>query len=275
MEKDMLRKVQLAQLSILKEVKRVCESNDIHYFLDSGTLLGAVRHKGFIPWDDDLDIGMLYEDYERFLAIAPEAIGDKFVLETWDSDPAYPFPFSKVMLRDTIYIEDAFADTERNNGVYIDVFPYFPRSENPREINKTRHRVEHFRRLEYMISGMRPWVRHNNWIKRLLVRIKYFPALIVSKFVNKSTLNKKYYYELRRHVGSEFKYYVPGGISKYGKWKIPNQCFRELILLDFEDDKFSCPVGYDEYLRHAYGDYMTLPPENERENRHHIVEVKL
>lgn len=78
MDNEILRKVQLAQLDMAKEVKRICNKYNINYFMDSGTLLGAVRHKGFIPWDDDLDFGMLREDYEKFLKVAPTELNSKY-----------------------------------------------------------------------------------------------------------------------------------------------------------------------------------------------------
>lgn len=277
MKKELLRKVQLAQLDILKEVKRVCEMNNIHYFLDSGTLLGAVRHKGFIPWDDDLDIGMLCGEYEKFVAIAPKELRNDYYLETWDNDPAYPFPFAKIMKMNTLYIEDAFEDSGKRNGIYIDIFPYFPYVNDKHKSIRISRNIEHYRRLEYMISGMKPWVRHKNPLERVLVKTKYFPAYVAARFMNKEEINKRYYEQLNKmhELEDDFTYYVPGGISKYGKWRIPKECFRQYVLLDFEDDKFSCPIGYDKYLRSAYGDYMKLPPENQRENRHHIIEVKL
>ena len=105
MEKDLLRKVQLTQLEIAKEIHRVCEENDIRYFLSDGTFLGAVRHQGFIPWDDDMDIGMLREDYEKFCRIAPQKLGEKYVFQNWYTDPNYGLPFGKVMKRGTVYQE--------------------------------------------------------------------------------------------------------------------------------------------------------------------------
>lgn len=96
MDNEILRKVQLAQLDMAKEVKRICNKYNINYFMDSGTLLGAVRHKGFIPWDDDLDFGMLREDYEKFLKVAPTELNSKYFLQTWKNDDGFPYGFSKI-----------------------------------------------------------------------------------------------------------------------------------------------------------------------------------
>ncbi len=88
MDKTLLRRVQLTQLEIAREIKRVCEENDIRFFLLGGTYLGAVRHQGFIPWDDDMDLGMLRGEYEKFCRIAPEKLGPDYCLQTWYTEPA-------------------------------------------------------------------------------------------------------------------------------------------------------------------------------------------
>ena len=105
MEQEILRKVQMTQLEIAKEIRRVCEENNIRYFLADGTFLGAVRHQGFIPWDDDMDLAMPRADYERFCRIAPEKLDPKYCLQTWYSDPNYALPFGKVVKRNTVYLE--------------------------------------------------------------------------------------------------------------------------------------------------------------------------
>ena len=104
MDDAMLRNVQLVQLEIAKEVKRICEQNNISYFMDGGTLLGAVRHKGFIPWDDDLDFGFTRDNYEKFIATAKKNLSSEFFLQTWDSDREYGYAFAKIPIPTTLMI---------------------------------------------------------------------------------------------------------------------------------------------------------------------------
>ena len=124
MEQELLRKVQLTLLEIAVEIKRVCEENDIRYFLSDGTFLGAVRHQGFIPWDDDMDMGMLRADYEKFCRVAPKALKPEYCLESWNTDAGYGLPFAKVMKRNTVYLESKKTTKMREKGFYIDIFPF-------------------------------------------------------------------------------------------------------------------------------------------------------
>ena len=123
MDSETLRKVQLVQLEIAKEISRVCDENGIKYFLTGGTLLGAVRHGGFIPWDDDLDIGMFRQDYEKFLEIAPVSLREQYRIIDWKSDQSYPHPMGKVIKKGTLYKESKRKD-QGEQGIWVDVFPY-------------------------------------------------------------------------------------------------------------------------------------------------------
>lgn len=124
MDNETLRKLQLVELEIANEIKRVCVENNIKYFLESGTLLGAVRHGGFIPWDDDMDIGMMRDEYEKFLKIAPEKLSSEFILQTWKNEKDYSLTFAKVRKLDTIFLEYEFKDSSMHNGIWVDIFPY-------------------------------------------------------------------------------------------------------------------------------------------------------
>ena len=136
MEQEVLRKVRQTQLEIAREIRRVCQENDISCFLAHGTFLGAVRHGGFIPWDDDMDMGMLRSDYEKFCRIAPEKLKPEFCLQTWYTEPNYGLPFGKVMKRNTLYLENKKTRRLENNGIYVDIFPYDYAPEDVQERNR-------------------------------------------------------------------------------------------------------------------------------------------
>lgn len=156
MDKDTLRKVQLTLLEIAKEVKRVCDENDIKYYLDSGTLLGAVRHSGFIPWDDDFDIGMMREEYDRFCKIAPFALNSNYYLQTWENDEKYAVPFAKVRKKNTIYRENK-ANPNLNNGFYVDIFPYDNAPVSLDSKVKLMKNLSGIERLILMKCNYQPW----------------------------------------------------------------------------------------------------------------------
>lgn len=275
MEKELLRKVQLAQLEIANEVKRVCQENDIKYFIDSGSLLGAVRHQGFIPWDDDMDFGMLAEEYEKFLKIAPQALGADFVLQSWNTDAGYPFAFSKVLKLGTEFLEDVFETANKRNELYVDVFPYYPFPTKKALQKKQKNGIQFYKHILMVQSGMTPWTRPNSFLGRIKTWCMYLPFIIMAKMASREYAKTKYQDVLDASKGEEHNAFFPAGSSKYGKWIIPSSCFDSYTNLPFEDTFFMAPADYDTYLTSAYGDYMQLPPVDERENHHKIIKVKL
>lgn len=270
-----LRKVQLCQLEIAKEFRRVCEQLDLNYFLDSGTLLGAVRHKGFIPWDDDLDVGMLRTDYNLFLDKAPNILSSQFYLQTWYSDNNYGLAFSKLRMKNTVYLEEASSLSSAETGFYIDIFPYdvFPSIEKDRKWQGKRYEL--YRRAIMVKSNYTPWIMNASGIRLVLKWIGYLPIRIYAAANSRKNLIEKYEKMCTKYNGNNSGFlFEQAGASNYGKWVIPEECFSEYVLIQFEGEFFSCPKDYDKYLQSAYGDYMTLPPEDKRVNRHRIIEIK-
>ena len=157
MQRDILRRVQLEQLDILKEIHRICVKYNIKYFLDSGTLIGAVRHNGFIPWDDDIDIGMLRSEYKKFEKIVPKALGEEFVWQSWKNDNDYALPFGKVRKRNTVYIEEKSGSLEQC-GFYVDVFPYDYAPKSKKERKKLVNRRVFIARCLLMKHNYEPWL---------------------------------------------------------------------------------------------------------------------
>lgn len=274
MDNDTLRRVQMIQLDIALEVDRVCNKLGINYFLDSGTLLGAVRHKGFIPWDDDLDLGMLRNDYDIFIERCQSELGDKYYLQTWVTDPKYPNAFAKIRRRNSIYVEEAASD-DAECGIYVDIFPYDVFPDDPKKRKWQRPRYFLYRRLLLSKCGYRPWLMNvNNKRESSIKKLFYISLKVVSLFISKEALIHQYMKFCTRFNTEQSKYlYAQGGASDYGKWIVPSDSFKSFVKLDFEGYKLSAPTGYDAYLTKVYNDYMKLPPEDKRINRHRITRI--
>lgn len=267
MDKETLYRVQMTQLEIAKEVKRVCEENNIKYFLTAGTLLGAVRHKGFIPWDDDLDIGMLVEDYNRFCEIAPQRLGDKYILQTMETDISYPLTLAKVRKKGTVYVENK-ANQANKPGIYVDIIPYKHVPESYEQAEAISKRAVNIQRVLLMKCGNRPWMEEDGivWKKR----IGYILYQIIALFVSKQKLISGYH---ALFEGYEDSNRLAGDIVYSGNSYGDKQWYEDVLQMQFEDTEFSVGIGYEKYLEAVYGDYMQLPPEDQRENRHQIVEL--
>ncbi len=268
MEKELLRKVQLTQLEIAKEIRRVCEENDIRYFLADGSFLGAVRHGGFIPWDDDMDLGMLRSDYEKFCRIAPDKLRPEYCLQTWYTEPNYGLPFGKVMKRGTVYLENKKSRRLQENGFYVDIFPYDYVPKDLVERQSLAKRLLSIYRVKLMKCGYQPWNEESGivWKKR----IGYLYYQLKSLFVSQEDLARGYDVLAVSLHDSEV-------VCEQSALPRPDYYQRawveELADYTFEGETFKGPRDYDNYLTALYGNYMELPPEDQRENRHQIVEV--
>lgn len=251
-------KLKAAQLKIAGEIKRICEKHGIRYFLDAGSMLGAVRHQGFIPWDDDMDIGMLDKDYREFLRVAPGELGEAYFLDNYERNQDNALVFSKVRLKGTRYIENKGNPNAVHSEIFVDIFPYYFISDN-----------ELVRRLEGMAmavlcqailskSGFKVW-KGERWSKRL----KFIPTDILGAAVPMKTLRAWVDGLYHRHSGTRRVCSHSG--SCYGYWFFPVTLFDELVEVPFEGIPFPIPKRYDEFLRQAYGpDYMTPPPPEKR-----------
>lgn len=264
-----LRKAQLLQLKIAKEIQRVCEENHIPVFIFAGTLLGAVRHKGFIPWDDDLDVAMLREDYDKFLQIAPKSLGEEFFLQNWETDPEYALPFSKVLLKNTHYTERNIGSAHIQDGIYVDIFVLdnVPRDE---KLQKKHDRSTYLlQRLLLAKNGYCPW-QDGETVKKLIYQCLKLAALPFSR----KSLQKRLDRQMRKYSGGTAECVTAiGGCYGYQKEKLKREWAVNLASFPFEDTELPGIADFDAYLSYLYGDYMTPPPESERENRHGIMRV--
>ena len=270
---DELRALQITQLEMALRVREICNRNGIAYFLIGGTLLGAVRHKGFIPWDDDLDIGMLRADYDRFLECAARDLPKDYFLQTFSSDSGMGLPFAKIRKQGTRCVEKVSSSVDWHQGVFIDIFP-FDNVPNGRLL-RILHSLEIYvlKRLLLCRVGFDLLSYGHSLTKLVFYKAVLYP---VSHLFTRNYLARRIERCMHRHNGSDTELVVAaGGAYGYEKDSIKRSWVSELVQLDFEGHEFQCPGFYKDYLTHLYRDYMTLPPPEKRQGGHQIVELKL
>lgn len=256
---DELKKLQAVEVEILTEIIRVCNENSITYFTVGGTTLGAVRHGGFIPWDDDIDIGMMREDYERFLRIAPEKLKKGFTLQSFYTEPAMPTYFAKVRKDETLFVEEYAKDIDMHQGIYIDIMPYDKIPEDEKNRKKYRDRIKLWNQL-FIAKTIRTTSVPHTKNKALKNAVRGLVHALVSP-VSKKQWFRKLDQEMRKYNNTDSKMVSSRGLSVF-------ECNIDDILPpiqhSFSGITVMIPNNYDKVLRVQYGDYMRLPPENQR-----------
>ena len=256
-----LQEHQQALLSLLHEFDRVCRKLNISYYLFAGTLLGAVRHQGFIPWDDDLDVVMRRADYNRFLKEAPAELDtEKFFLQAEFSDH-WPMFFSKLRLDGTTCLEKYIPkDPKIHQGVYMDIFPC-----------DNGYASLPGRKLQFLCSKV--------VIAKGLYREGYVTDSRKKKLFMQlcRLLPRAPFYRIVRGPGKnpKFVHVFLGGASKFSKSQFPAAVFEGAVELPFENGQFFAPAACGQLLETLYGDYMTLPPVEERRCKQHAILVDL
>ncbi len=248
-----LRKLQFIELEMITEVDRICRENDIEYSLDGGTLLGAVRHKGFIPWDDDADVIFTRHEYAKFFrACKKELDTDRFFLQDYKTDPYYRWGYAKLRRNNTEFIRVGQEHMKYRTGVCIDIFVVDNVPDSP-VLRRMNYGLNYaLRKILYSELGMK---QEESYLLRLWYRLLFLiPKKVPFKIRN-------YFAKINNHKKTElvshllFQY--PSEKTKYG---MPASCFEKYIDTDYEGHKFRIFADYDRYLTLLYGDYMTPPP---------------
>lgn len=249
------QKIQKLILYIANEVIRICDKNDIPYNITAGTLLGAVRHKGFIPWDDDFDFAMTRNDYERFLKACKKDLNtDIFFLQTAETDRNFAYSMAKLQLLGTEIIEDFSIGVDIHHGIFVDIFPYDKLPDGDVKRKK-------FLKKNHLLKTML-WIKCGYGVKEHSGRTGYKILHFLGRFVTVEKLKKKIYAHITKYNNTNFNDCFT---SDYPDEKMEEKWLVNRTEYPFEGYNFKGFRDYDEYLSSLYGDYMTLPPENERE----------
>lgn len=262
-----LRDLQLCELEITKNVLEICRRHNLRVFMIGGTFLGAVRHGGFIPWDDDIDLAFSREDYETFLKVAPQELKEGYRLRYFKTDDSMEY-YPAQIVDPSFEILDTSAQVAKTRQAWIDLFPIdgMPKSELGRKLHKYRllylRMMLKFSQFSTVVAvGLKNRPLH----ERVLIAVgKHLPLEKILNTKKRMLLIdralKKYPYETASHA-----------VNFMGAYKFrelfPREIYHDLKEFPFEDISLLGPVEYDAYLTKLYGDYMSPPPTDEQ-NKH-------
>lgn len=256
---EQLQRLKECEKDMLSCFVEICNKHGIKYFLQGGTLLGAVRHAGFIPWDDDVDVSLMREDYDKFISVAERELPPYYFLQTKDTDKEYPNNFAKIRDSRTTFIETGGKNLKINHGAYIDIFPldYYPAGIN-RKIFEIKKKL-----LTWRINTA-------FYLPNMSLKSKIATAISCLIYPSRRRAIEKREKLFRCVPKSEWL------INNSGAWRekeiIPAEWFTKTVELNFEGIIATSSYKYDEWLTFVYGDYLTLPPKNERVG-HHYTEI--
>ena len=259
---EQLAQLKVIELEMLKQFVAVCGKLNLKYYLLAGTLLGAVRHKGFIPWDDDIDVGMPRADYEIFIKEAQQYLEDKYFVQTFHTDPEFPANFCKIRNSETTFVETSVKNCKINHGVYIDIFPLdvYPYCKRQHKCFQLKKTLLNVRVAEVFFLPK----------QKRKKTIKSFIAKSVTIFLTPLKAIK-----MREKMYTKYK---DGAflVNHSGAWGIkeitPKDWYGEGVDLEFEGLRVKAPTKWHEWLTQVYGNYMEFPPVEKRIG-HHYTEI--
>lgn len=268
-DKEVLDKLHAVQVEMLKDFAQVCEKHGLSYFAVYGTAIGAVRHAGFIPWDDDIDVGMLRSDYDKFMKIFPKEMKEKYNLLTPQIDGRYSCTVTHIQRKGTKFVSEVTKDLKCEQCIFMDIFPFdYVPQDRKKQISQSR-KANILGKLLFLSGNPNPVIEYDGIKGETMALACRLIHIILKLFrVKPECLYKKYIKNATKYnMSSERGRYVTsfeyvGGL----KDKIVAKDIFPLKKVPFEDIEINLPNNNDKFLKKVYGDYMKLPPEDQRVN---------
>ncbi|MBQ9636512.1 MAG: LicD family protein [Prevotella sp.] len=254
--------IQGVSLDILRDVHQFCVENDIKYTLQGGTLLGAVRHRGFIPWDDDIDIAMPRPDYERFIHSYQSKKGYKVISRELPNSKNVMVGYARICEMEKTYVDTSFIPwTDEKTGVWIDLFP-LDGAEN--DLNAFKRRIKRMKFTLFQVNTLR--TVHNSFsdVSGYKKKVNLFIKKIVAPFCSIHAIDT-FIEQCKKMSYDEANYYSNLSFLNYGiRERHRKDVLEETMPIPFGEEHFFIMKGYDEALRDKFGDYMALPPKEKQ-----------
>ena len=264
---EVLKRVQETELEILKDFIDLCDRHDIDYFGVGGTAIGAVRHQGFIPWDDDIDIGFLRKDYDRFLALAKEELSDKDAVLNAIADQTDPLPTTRLVKKGTVFHEEPLKNCKCNFGIFLDLYSFDNAADDEKAMRKQGKKAWFWGKLLILRHIGKPTLYFGGW-KAALVRAA---CQVAHFFLWLFRISPRWLYEKAMKASRRYE----NEETKRVAWFFDPMPFTSIIekeqllptkKMPFNGLMMRFPGGVESYLAKRYGDYMQLPPEDKRHN---------
>lgn len=256
------KKVWAIELDLYQKFEKLCNENNIPFCTFAGTMLGAVRHKGFIPWDDDFDVCMTRENYNRFIEVSVNYFQYPYFLQTGLNDPNYPLGYARLRNSETTGAVIANIGMPYNNGIYIDIHVLDGKPEKDSDLKR---QLRHRDKWLYKIYHFQTDFSNRVGIKRILHQI--YQKYIKVKY-NYPELFDNYVRSLQEHEDSIYIGLMTHPESFVRKYYCKKSDIEDTVLVDFEYLKVPIPCNYHEVLKNIYGDYMKFPPVKNRGQWH-------
>ena len=265
-----LKRIQEVELEILKDFMDICDRHGLDYFGIAGSGIGALRHHGFIPWDDDIDVAMPRDDFEKLLPLVEKEMGDKYLIMNAERYPNYPLMTTRMTMRGTKFKEEALKNIDAPLGIFLDLYPLDKVSDNPKEARRQARDAWFWSKILILRSIPFPMLGFSGWKAKIIHAICGLAHLVLSILhVPKTWIYKKAYEAETRsnHYTKTKNLDFFCDTTPYMNLYAVKDIY-PLRKLPFEDVELNFPHNLHNNLTGMYGDYMQLPPEEKRKNHY-------